>query len=397
MPIGHPEVDLFRTILENPRPMLTFLKQMMYYFRNNAKHKDFLGKVLMCRVKHQQGCMDQFERIDKLIIKNENANRPKLAELLSAVRRFYLERTPGPIVRDANFCQEILHERPQCRNSSVSMEYGSYTDRYEGYQTPKSEELVRALQEWPAEAERMRRAGPGRQFRDCEECPLMVEVPAGWFVMGSPQLEGGGDERPQHRVTIGERFAVGAYEVTFAEWEACVSGGGCGGQRPDDEGWGRGDRPVINVNWEEAQAYVRWLSWKTGEEYRLPSESEWEYVARAGTTTPFHTGKTITTDQANYRGSRTERVGTYGANAFGLHDVHGNVFEWVQDCWNDSYEGAPADGSAWERDDCSHYDRVLRGGSWYYDSWTFRSASRDTNWGIDDSLVGFRVARTLVP
>ena len=129
MPVGHPEIDLYRMILEYPRPMIPFLKQMMYYFRNNAKHKDFLGKVLMCRVKHTQGCMDYFERINRLIVLNRNANQLKMVQFMRGLKQFYLERTPGPLVRDAEFCQEILHELPQCRDQSVSWDYGT-TPRY---------------------------------------------------------------------------------------------------------------------------------------------------------------------------------------------------------------------------------------------------------------------------
>ena len=259
----------------------------------------------------------------------------------------------------------------------------------------------------------LRKAGlkPGQRFRDCPECPELVVVPSGSFLMGSPSHEEGreGDEGPVHQVRIGEPFAVGVYEVTFAEWDACVAGGGCGGYRPDDEGWGRGHRPVVNVSWGDAESYVSWLSLRTGKRYRLPSESEWEYVARAGTTGPFHTGSTISTDQANYDGNyvygsgrkgvyrkRTVPVGSFGANAFGLHDVHGNVFEWVQDCWNGSYAGAPSDGSAWESGNCSY--RVLRGGSWIYFPWLLRSALRNwLNSGIRSDFIGFRVARTLAP
>ncbi len=256
-----------------------------------------------------------------------------------------------------------------------------------------------------------RRWQAGTRFRDCAECPELAVVPAGSFEMGSPESEAerDDDEGPVHRVRIERPFAMGVYEVTLAQWDACVSGGGCGGYRPDDEGWGRGNRPVINVSWQDAKAYVRWLSEKTGEAYRLPSESEWEYAARAGTRTPFHTGGTISTDQANYDGNyvygsgrkgqyrkRTVAVGSFAANGFGLHDVHGNVWEWVEDCWNDSYRGAPADGSAWESGDCRK--RVLRGGSWNLNPWNLRSANR--NWlgaGFRGSLAGFRVARTLTP
>ena len=219
----------------------------------------------------------------------------------------------------------------------------------------------------------------GRRFRDCVECPEMVVVPSGSFTMGSPNSEDGrGDnEGPRHRVNIGYPLSVGVYEVTFSEWEACVNTGGCGGYRPGDAGWGRGNRPVINVSWEDAQSYVRWLSQKTGHRYSLLSESEWEYVARAGTGTPFHFGTTISTDQANYDGDytygtghkgldrgKTVPVGSFSANGWGVHDMHGNVREWVEDCYNDSYVGAPTDGSAWKSGDCDQ--RVLRGGSWWF-------------------------------
>ena len=254
-------------------------------------------------------------------------------------------------------------------------------------------------------------APPGTRFRDCAECPELVVVPSGSYMMGSLSGESGRSdtEGPVHRVRIGRAFAVGVYEVMFAEWDACVSGGGCYGYRPDDEGWGRGRRPVINVSWEDAQGYVRWLSIKTGQEYRLLSESEWEYVARGGTTGPFHTGSTISPSQANYDGrytygsgrrgryiGKTVKVGSYPPNRFGLHDVHGNVWEWVEDCWNESYAGAPTDGSAWESGNCAA--RVLRGGSWGSGPWSLRSAFR--NWSTSGNRVidvGFRVARTLTP
>ena len=246
----------------------------------------------------------------------------------------------------------------------------------------------------------------GKEFRDCPECPKLVVVPEGPFMMGSPSSEAGreGDEGPAHRVTIARPFAVGVYEVTFGEWDACVSDGGCGSYRPSDRGWGRGKRPVINVSWEDAQGYVRWLSGKTGEEYRLLSESEWEYVARAGTRTRYWWGVGIGRSRANCDGCgsrwdnrQTAPVGSFSPNAFGLHDVHGNVWEWVEDCWNGSYAGAPTDGSAWTSEDCSR--RILRGGSWGDGPWTFlRSAYR--NWdssGNRNVNFGFRVARTLTP
>ena len=251
----------------------------------------------------------------------------------------------------------------------------------------------------------------GRVFRDCASCPEMVVVPAGSFEMGSPSGEKGriSTEGPVHRVTIQEPLAVGRYEVTFDEWDVCVRNGGCGGYRPHDRGWGRGSRPVIRVSWNDANSYVRWLSRETGEAYRLLSESEWEYAARAGTRTPFHTGPTISPDQANHNGShsygsggrglyrqRTMPAGSFSPNGFGLHDAHGNVREWVADCWHSNYAGAPSDGSAWMTGgDC--HQRVVRGGSWWNTPDLLRSAHRGKyNVKIQSSdFFGFRVARTL--
>lgn len=218
---------------------------------------------------------------------------------------------------------------------------------------------------------------PGTAFRDCDGCPEMVMIPAGNFLMGSPDSEAGrsSDEGPQHRVSISRPFAAGKYEVTFDEWDACVRESGCS-HNPSDQGWGRGKRPVINVSWQDAKKFTEWLSRKSGKRYRLLTEAEWEYVARAGTTTAYSTGATIATSQANYSGNlgKTVAVGSYGPNAFGVHDVHGNVYEWTEDCWNASYAGAPTNGSAWLSGDCS--DRVSRGGSW-------------------SDGIGFRLARTL--
>ena len=253
---------------------------------------------------------------------------------------------------------------------------------------------------------------PGAQFRDCAECPLMTVVPSGSFTMGMSDSEfnsifsGGNYNGPQHRVDIGYQFAVGVHEVTFAEWEACPP---CGFIRPEDSGWGRGDRPLIFVNWDDAQVYLDWLSSRTGARYRLLSEAEWEYAARAGTTGPYHFGDTISPDRANYNAAwdgsgvnrnQTVPVGSFPANAFGLHDVHGNVWEWTQDCWHGNYEGAPSDGSAWGGDDCRDSqglsNRVLRGGSWQDPSPIVRSSFRSAASSNDiRNVAGFRVARDL--
>jgi formylglycine-generating enzyme required for sulfatase activity len=257
---------------------------------------------------------------------------------------------------------------------------------------------------------------PGSVFRDCTECPEMVVVPAGEFMMGSPVNEDNRstDEGPRHKVTIAVRFAVGKFEVTFAEWDACVAAGGCtGNQTPNDQGWGRGKRPAINVSWDDAAQYVAWLSSKTGNTtYRLLTEAEWEFGARAGTSTLaphtlFATGPTISADEANYNGDylsgigkkgvnrgKTIEVGSFSANAFGLHDMHGNVFEWVQDCYKDSYDGAQTDGSAVTSGDCGL--RVLRGGSWIGSPRALRSAYRyKARTDFRRSDTGFRVARSL--
>ena len=252
-----------------------------------------------------------------------------------------------------------------------------------------------------AEERRRREQSPGTKLQDCPECPEMVVVPSGRFMMGS-RSSGEDDERPVHEVTIARPFAVGVYEVTFGEWDACVSDRGCGGYRPYDEGWGRGRRPVINVSWNDAKAYVRWLSEKTGEAYRLLSEAEWEYVARAGTRTKFWWGNDVGRNRANCDGcgsrwdnTQTAPVGAFSANPFGLHDVHGNVYEWTEDCWNGSYHGAPSDGSAWESGNCGR--RVVRGGSWNYYPWGLSALRIRYTTGDRNLDAGFRVARTLTP
>ena len=233
--------------------------------------------------------------------------------------------------------------------------------------------------------------------------PESAVIPAGSFQMGCVSgVECEGDEFPVHTVTIPAPLAVGKYEVTFSEWDACVESGGCR-HVPHDAGWGRGNRSVVHVSWEDTQEYVAWLSAETGYEYRLLSESEWEYAARAGTGTAYSWGNEIGDNRANCDGcgsrwdfDRTAPVGSFAANAFGLHDMHGNVFEWVEDCWNGSYVGAPSDGSAWKRGDCS--SRVLRGGSWYDGPRFLRSAFRYGRWsGVRSLSFGFRVARTLSP
>jgi len=246
---------------------------------------------------------------------------------------------------------------------------------------------------------------PGDSFRECaENCPEMVVVPAGQFVMGSSANEQGRfrNEGPQHTVTIPKPFAVAKFEVTFDEWDACVADGDCA-PVADDNGWGRGRRPVINVTWDDARRYAAWLSKMTGKPYRLLSEAEWEYAARAGSNTPYSWGDEIGKGNASCRAcgsewdaKQTAPVGSFAANQFGLHDMLGNVWEWVEDCFHGNFEGAPADGSARIDDDCPR--RVIRGGSWHYAPEGLRSASRlrgTATFQFND--LGFRVARTIAP
>jgi formylglycine-generating enzyme required for sulfatase activity len=253
----------------------------------------------------------------------------------------------------------------------------------------------------PLAADQERALKPGDTFKECDQCPEMVVLPAGEFTMGSPAGEEGrfDNEGPQRKVTIGAPFAVGKFEVTFAEWDACVAAAGCK-HKPGDRGWGRGKRPAINVSWEDIKDYFSWLARRTGKTYRLLTEAEWEYAARAGTTTPFSTGATITVEQANFFSGidtyrkETIEVGALPPNAFDLHDMHGNVWEWVQDCFRESYAGAGSDGAAVA--DAAGCARVLRGGAWSNEARALRSASRHREVShMRDADFGFRVARTL--
>jgi len=224
---------------------------------------------------------------------------------------------------------------------------------------------------------------PGENFWDCDGCPEMIVVGKGNFVMGD--ANGREDEKPARQISITKPFAIGAFEVTFAEWQACVDDGGCQ-QTPDDLGWGKIARPVIGVSWLQAQRYTAWLSSKSGQTYRLPTEEEWEYAARAGTKTQYWWGDRHEDGEASFCGSkwdtkRTAPVGTFPANPFGLYDVHGNVWEWVEGCYQAG-------------EDNSNCRRVIRGGSWQTYPLLLRSARRQparTDGQYSD--VGFRVVR----
>lgn len=232
----------------------------------------------------------------------------------------------------------------------------------------------------------------------------MVVVPCGRFLMGSPpeELERRANER-QHEVEVAP-FALGKHAVTFEEYDRFVIAIDC--KKPSDRSWGRGRRPAINITWFDAMAYAEWLSRQTGQTYRLPTEAEWEYACRAGTTTPFSFGTTISTEQANYDGNyvygkgqqgvyrqKTVEVGQFPANAWGLHDLHGNVWEWIGSEYDEGYGGAE---SRTVGDPNSDARRVVRGGGWLGRPEVVRSASRD--WGAPDGaniFLGFRLARVL--
>ncbi len=238
---------------------------------------------------------------------------------------------------------------------------------------------------------------PGDMFRDCEACPEMVVVPAGLFVMGSKKHK---SEKPVRIVRVRKSFAIGRFETTFENWQACLDAGGCT-HDPDDHDWGKVRKPVINVNHQNVKNYAAWLTKTTGHAYRLPSEAEWEYAARAGTKSNYWFGDLVGENQINCRkcgspwsGIGSAPIGSFEPNPWGLYDMHGNAFEWVEDCWHENYEGAPKGLEPWVEQGCQF--RVIRGGSWYYYSRMARAANRQKNPGVVKSYwLSFRLVREL--
>ncbi len=246
----------------------------------------------------------------------------------------------------------------------------------------------------------------GDIFKDCIACPDMAVIAAGAFVMGPASGDRArANEGPAKSITLAKSFAIATREVTFAEWDACVADGGCSAYKPSDHGWGRGEQPVVSVSFDDAIRYTTWLSAKTGHVYRLPSEAEWEYAARAGTTTVFSFGDGLSSANANYDGryvyagkrgrwiGRPKATASYPANAFGLYDMHGNVWEWTADCWSASLSGAPADGRP-RGGTCAK--RVLKGGAFNTGGWRLRAAHRIGKPARAQEMeIGFRVVRDL--
>ena len=259
---------------------------------------------------------------------------------------------------------------------------------------------LKASTVWPA-------LPSGTAFADCPVCPELVIVPAGEFTMGSPATEAGRDtsEGPV-RLVIVSAFALATTAVTFDQWDACHREGGCQ-RRPGDQGWGRDQRPVVHVSHDDALEYLNWLHEKTGHQWRLPSEAEWEYAARASSTARFHTGNCITSSDANIDGSRppdgcaageyrpqTLPVASFEPNAWGLFDMHGNVWEWTADCWNSNYHNASSSAEPAQSGDCSR--AAVRGGAWYGAANNARSAKRNPlPRDRRLNIVGFRPARDI--
>jgi formylglycine-generating enzyme required for sulfatase activity len=246
---------------------------------------------------------------------------------------------------------------------------------------------------------------PLQSFRECaKDCPEMVVVPAGEFMMGSPATEAGHApwEGPQHKVTIARPFAVSKFDVTFADWDACASVQGC--TAAPDRNFAQDTQPVTDINWNDAQEYVAWLSKMTGQSYRLLTDAEWEFAYRAGTTSAYYWGNDIGKGNVSCSGcgsvaggrSGTFPVGSFKPNAFGLYDMAGNVWQWVQDCYHGDYNGAPTDGSEWTGGDCTKH--VTRGGTANQGAQSMRAATRGGD-GVQIRYfnLGFRIARTLSP
>jgi formylglycine-generating enzyme required for sulfatase activity len=248
----------------------------------------------------------------------------------------------------------------------------------------------------------------GTEIQECPECPTMIAMPVHSFAMGSPADEHGRskNEGPQQHITLRPGLSISKHEITFTQWDACVTDGGCE-HHADDNGWGRGSRPVIDVMWYDAQAYVAWLSAKTSKTYRLLSEAEWEFAAKGGAATTYSWGTIASHEHANYGtdeccgghvegrdlwSESTAPVGSFPANPLGLHDLSGNVWEWVEDCWHESHEDRPKDGGARLTGDCNF--RIMKGGSWASMPVRIRGSYRDAfPPGDHGTIIGFRVAR----
>ncbi len=404
--IGEDFVDAMRRALESCAAAIVLIGPRWLDARDEHGQRRLDDPEDWVRLEIEESLKRPGLRVVPLLV--GNATMPKAADLPASLR--LLARRNAHEISDKRWDYD-LSQLVKALKPVTALAGGSKPD--------PEPPAVRAA-EWP----------PGKVFRDGDEGPEMVVIPAGEFLMGSPKSEAGRQDRegPQHRVRIGKPFALGRYAATVGEFKRFVQAAGYqteAERHPDegiwtrdggklkvvavkgkswrDPGFAQDDRqPVVGVSWNDAQAYVKWLVEKTGKLYRLPSEAEWEYAARAGTTSAYPWGHEAGSGYANFVGSgsewsgkRTSPVGSFAANAFGLHDMIGNVWEWLQDCWNETYTGAPDDGRAWESGECDR--RVVRGGSWGSEPGLARAAGR--SWlgpGYRlNSLLGFRLARTL--
>ncbi|MCW8925347.1 MAG: bifunctional serine/threonine-protein kinase/formylglycine-generating enzyme family protein [Xanthomonadales bacterium] len=371
---------------------------------------------------HQAQALQRIDAIERDAArqKRERLERERLDNLawqtaidertLASLDTYISDFPAGLHIEEANRVRRLLQAQADddkafdaARNLNTLDAYQAYVDAF-----PKGANVTAALQRMDDLTLR-----PGKTFRDCAVCPAMIVVPSGTYWQGSDESSelALAVEKPRRMVTIGKPFAVGIHEITMAEWDACFEAGGCTSS-PTDNGWGRGDRPVIMVSWTDAGEYLQWLNDKAGQHYRLPSESEWEYVARAGEEGDWPGGaESRICEFGNIAGAETgfrwqhetcndglalgtAPAGSFRANAFGLYDTTGNVSEWTADCMNLSYLDAPVDGSAWGRGICSSH--MTRGGSWITGSREIRLPARfNLKNGDRNDFTGFRVVREI--
>lgn len=325
--------------------------------------------------------LDTFELIGKSI---EAENRAALTQMDS--KMYYSMRVRSKVPPKTLKAYGLMELARQERDQGKFTEALQIWAQAEQMVRESFEEHIAEMARWREQTMRNAEAERAQTKAKVEAllADYFVAIPAGSFMMGGEH--GGTDEGPVRKVTL-PAFKLGKTEVTFELYDLCVASSSCYSV-PKDEGWGRDQRPVVNVSYRDiTRQFLPWLNGLTGRDYRLPSEAEWEYAARAGSTTEYAWGDNISCDLARYDGGAasvcnaraagnrgTVPVKSFSANAFGLYDLHGNTWEWVEDCWNPNYSGAPTDGSAWIHGNCEV--RVLRGGAWDHDKASLRSANR---------------------
>lgn len=412
--------------LENPvrregDTLANAISQRQYRDWRDLRHEPFSEPKV--RRKLDSLAQELMLALERSLLDAEQVRRPRKLETStsldfpSLVNLFRINRKP------------LLHGWLHGRGKLVDFQPGLIVlEKGDPFLTERRQEIAALLKNWTGrpwqivesdmegeasltdqEEKKRQRFQSGNIFRDIDEpwCPEMVVIPTGSFIMGSGDKEEYyKEEKPEHRVRLMKPFALGRYPIKFDEFDHfCIE---TGREKPGDKGWGRGRRPVIHVNVDDAASYLDWLSEVTGQSYRLPSEAEWEYACRAGTITPFWNGETISTDEANYNGTASRSIGGKGGfrmqstetdffppNPFGLCDMHGNIAEWCADHWHESYVGAPTDGSAWLNNETDG-KCVLRGGSWLKTIQLQRSASRGpASADTKTDTIGFRCARII--